>query len=277
VDVLADTFDMEPASLLAAVRSAREQGLSPRAVIAVDLFGQPADYDQIEDIAEREGLDLLCDAAQSFGAEVGGRKVGVIGAMTTTSFYPAKPLGAFGDGGAIFTDNQALAEVLRSARAHGQGAHRYEHVRVGVNSRLDTIQAAILLEKLKVFSDELRLRQGVAERYEAGLADLFETPIVRKGATSTWAQYTIRVSRREELAAACARAGVPTAIHYPIPLPLQVGYRMFPSAPGGVPVAEQLAQTVLSLPMHPYLDEGAQAYIIDVVRGAASGRKRLAG
>lgn len=277
VDVLPDTFNLDPDSLSAAIGWARGEGFACRAVIGVDLFGQPADYHRIEPIAEREGLLLLCDAAQSFGATISGRKVGTMGAATTTSFYPAKPLGAYGDGGALFTDDDGLAEALRSLRAHGQGSHRYEHVRIGVNSRLDAIQAAILLAKLTIFPDELRLRQQVAERYSAGLGDLLDVPTLRVGVTSSWAQYTIRSPDRAGIADACARNGVPTAIHYPIPLSSQAGYRHFPSVPGGVPIAEQLAETVISLPMHPYLEPATQARIIDVVRSGASGRQRRTG
>lgn len=277
VDVLPETFNMDPVSLSAAIAWARSEGLACRAVISVDLFGQPADYDRIEPIAENEGLMLLCDAAQSFGAAISGRKVGTIGLATTTSFYPAKPLGAYGDGGALFTDDEELAQALRSIRAHGQGSHRYEHVRVGVNSRLDAIQAAVLLAKLTIFSDELRRRQEIADRYTAGLEDFFEVPRLRADATSSWAQYTIRSRDRTGLADACAHNGVPTAIHYPIALSSQAGYRRFPSAPGGTPVAERLAETVISLPMHPYLEPDTQDFIIEVVRSAVNGQNRRAG
>jgi dTDP-4-amino-4,6-dideoxygalactose transaminase len=277
VDVSADTFNMDPNSLAAAVEGARREGLQGRAVIAVDLFGQPADYERLEEVAREEGLLLLSDAAQSFGAVYRGRKIGTIGAATTTSFYPAKPLGAYGDGGAIFTDDAELAELLRSIRSHGQGSHRYEHVRVGVNSRLDAIQAAILLAKLTIFPEELVRRQAVADRYSAALGDLFEVPAVCEGNASSWAQYTIRSHDRTSVADACAQNGVPTAIHYPIPLSRQAGYGRFPSVPGGTPVAERLADTVLSLPMHPYLEPETQDYVIQVVRTAAGGRSRKVG
>jgi dTDP-4-amino-4,6-dideoxygalactose transaminase len=274
VDVLAETFDMDPHSLEAAVRWSRTAGLRPVAIMPVDLFGLPADYAAIEPIAEAESLRIFCDAAQSFGASLDGRRVGTIGAATATSFYPSKPLGCYGDGGAIFTDDAELAQHLRSIREHGRGAHRYDNVRIGLNSRLDAIQAAVLLQKLTIFSDELRLRQAVADRYTAGLADIVETPVGRTGAASTWAQYTLKTERRDAVAQACRRRGLPTAIHYPAALPTQPAYRNFPSAPDGVPVSERLAQTVISLPMHPYLDEAGQSRVIDAVRSAVLDERR---
>jgi dTDP-4-amino-4,6-dideoxygalactose transaminase len=274
VDVLAETFDMDPHSLEAAVRWSRTAGLRPVAIMPVDLFGLPADYAAIEPIAEAESLRIFCDAAQSFGASLDGRRVGTIGAATATSFYPSKPLGCYGDGGAIFTDDDELAEYLRSLREHGRGTHRYDNVRIGLNSRLDAIQAVVLLQKLTVFSDELRLRQAVADRYTAGLADIVETPVGRAGAASTWAQYTLKTQRRDAVAEACRRRGAPTAIHYPAALSTQPAYRNFPSAPHGVPIAERLAETVISLPMHPYLDEAGQSRVIEAVRSALLDERR---
>lgn len=268
VDVLEDTFNMDPDCLASAAAWAREEGLDPKVVIPVDLFGQPADYNRIEAIAEAEGLRVLCDAAQSFGATLDGRAVGAMGTATTTSFYPAKPLGCYGDGGAIFTDDPNLAAQLRSLREHGAGRHRYEHVRVGVNSRFDAIQAAVLLQKLKIFDDELRLRQEVAASYCAGLAERFAVPARRPGATSSWAQFTLRTERRDQVEAACRRNGIPTAIHYPIPLPKQPAYDRYPSGPGGVAVAERLSETAISLPMHPYLDRATQDFVIATVLSA---------
>jgi dTDP-4-amino-4,6-dideoxygalactose transaminase len=268
VDVRPDVFTLDPASLAAGIDSVAATRLRPRAVIPVDLFGQPADYDQLLPLADRHDLRVLADAAQSFGATLHGQRTGGLGIVTATSFFPAKPLGCYGDGGAIFTDNGALAERLRSLRGHGQGTDKYDNVRIGMNSRLDTVQAAILLEKLAIFPDEIAARTKVADRYAAGLAGVATVPVVLAGATSVWAQYTLRTPRREALAAACRAAGIPTAIYYPLALPQQTGYRHYPSAPGGVPVSEAAAREVISLPMHPYLDPATQDRIIAVVQEA---------
>jgi dTDP-4-amino-4,6-dideoxygalactose transaminase len=234
----------------------------------VDLFGQPADTKKIEAIATREKLLLLCDSAQGFGGKLNGRVAGGIGDAATTSFFPAKPLGCYGDGGACFTNDDNLATLLRSIRVHGQGSDKYENVRIGVNSRLDTIQAAILLEKLTIFPEEIEMREKVAQRYnrKLGVSNSIRVPHVIDGAQSTWAQYTIQVPDRGKLAAALKEKGVPTAVYYPIPLSQQKGYKHFPSAP--TPVSEKLSQTVISLPMHPYLDEATQDRIIEAVLAA---------
>jgi dTDP-4-amino-4,6-dideoxygalactose transaminase len=258
VDVQAESFNMDPASLEAGIAWAKREGLKPRVVIPVDLFGQPADYPAIVPIAEANGLLVLADAAQSFGATLRGRKAGTWGNATATSFFPAKPLGCYGDGGAVFTDDAQLAATLKSLRVHGQGSDKYDNVRIGLNARLDTLQAAILLEKLAIFPDEIEARQRAAERYQDRLGNRVAIPRLAPGATSVWAQYTIRHERRDQIAAGCKAAGVPTAIYYPIPLSKQTGYRHFPSAPGGVPVSERLSAEVVSLPMHPYLDEATQ-------------------
>lgn len=270
VDVEADTFNMDPASLEAGIGEARRQGLDPVGVITVDLFGQPADYDVIEPLCARHGLWILSDAAQSFGAAYKGRKVGTIGAATATSFFPSKPLGCYGDGGAIFTDDTELAAVLRSLRVHGEGADKYDNVRIGLNARLDTIQAAVLIEKLKVFADELVQRDAIAARYNAALSDVAAVPEVASGSTSTWAQYTLRVdpAKRDALVEALKADGIPTAVHYRKPLHHQPAYAHYPCAGNGLPVAEALAQSVLSLPMHPYLDPADQDRIIAAVRKA---------
>ena len=268
VDIRDDDFTMAPESLEAAIGHARGLGLTPRAVIPVDLFGQPADYRLIHPIAEREGLFVLADAAQSFGASLDGRPVGSLAETTATSFFPAKPLGCYGDGGAVFTDSDEMDALLRSIRVHGQGRDRYENVRIGLNSRLDTLQAAILLEKLEIFPDEILARQRVANRYNQALAGVARVPTVRGGSTSVWAQYTLVMEKRDRVAAACKAAGVPTAIYYPIPLSRQAGYCHYPSAPGGVPVSERLAERVISLPMHPYLDPETQDRVIAAIRQA---------
>ena len=274
LDVVPDTFNLDPACLEQGVRTARAVGLTPRAVIAVDLFGQPADYDAIETICARHGLWLMADAAQSFGATYRQRRVGTLGAITATSFFPAKPLGCYGDGGCVFTDDDELAEAMRSLRVHGQGRDKYDNVRIGVNARLDTLQAAILLEKLAIFADELDARRMVAARYEA-LGEYVQVPRVIAQATSVWAQYTVVVEDgRDALAAALKSEGIPTAVYYPRPLNLQSAYRRYPVAGGGLPVAEQLSRQVLSLPMHPYLDPGTQARIVDAVRRARESLSR---
>lgn len=272
VDVDAETFNIDPARLAAAVATAREQGLRPKAVIPVDLFGLPADHEAIAAIAADENLFVLDDAAQAFGASVKGRKLGTFGDMTATSFFPAKPLGCYGDGGAVLTDDGNTAELLRSLRMHGQGSGRYDNVRIGLASRLDTIQAAVLSEKLKIFPEEIEARNAVAHRYEDGLADVVTVPRVPRGMLSVWAQYTIRVERggRDPLAAALRTEGVPTAIYYPIPLHRQQAYRHYPIGRGGLAVSERLADEVISLPMHAYLDTATQARIIDALRRALS-------
>ena len=256
VDVLEDTFNMDPQSLEAAILATKSAGkLRPRVVMPVDLFGQPADYHAIEPIAAREGLRLLCDTAQAFGSTHEGRRTGGIGDAASTSFFPAKPLGCYGDGGATFTNDDKLAELLRSIQIHGQGSDKYENVRIGVNSRLDTIQAAILLEKLKIFPDEIEKRDAVAQRYnqKLGQSNKVRVPRVIAGARSTWAQYTIQVPNRSKVQAALKALGIPTAIYYPIPLSQQKGYREYPAAP--TPASKKLCTTVISLPMHPYLDD----------------------
>lgn len=256
VDVLEDTFNMDPQSLEAAILMTKRAGkLRPRVVMPVDLFGQPADYHAIEPIAVREGLKLLADTAQAFGGAHGGRRTGGIGDAASTSFFPAKPLGCYGDGGAAFTNDDKLAELLRSIQIHGQGSNKYENVRIGVNSRLDTIQAAILLEKLKIFPDEIEKRDAVAQRYnqKLGQSNKVRVPRVIAGARSTWAQYTIQVPNRDKVQAALKAQGIPTAIYYPIPLSQQKGYREYPAAP--TPTSEKLCTFVISLPMHPYLED----------------------
>ena len=260
VDVGEDTFNLSPSSLEAAVATAQQTDLTPKAILAVDLFGQPADYAAIEDFAETNGLWVLADAAQSFGASVHGRNVGRFGLATATSFFPAKPLGCYGDGGAICTDDADLAERLRSIRVHGQGSDKYDNVRIGINGRMDTMQAAILIEKLKIFEDEITARNRVAERYSASLAAHFSVPNISDGARSTWAQYTLKLpaDRRADVQQSLKAQGIPTAIYYPKPLHQQTAYRDFPVAGNGTPVSDRLSSQVLSLPMHPYLSEQDQ-------------------
>ncbi|UOK69767.1 DegT/DnrJ/EryC1/StrS family aminotransferase [Ancylobacter polymorphus] len=270
VDILEDTFNMDPASLEAAIAVAKQKGLTPKVVVPVDLFGQPADMDAIEAIAKAHGLKVLCDTAQGFGATWNGRRTGSFGDATATSFFPAKPLGCYGDGGAVLTDDDELLPVLKSVREHGQGVDKYENVRLGMTGRLDTIQAAVLLEKLAIFEDEIAARQRIADRYNAALADVCTVPMVDPRASSVWAQYTIRLPHgvRDDLAAALQKEGVPTAVYYRIPMHRQPAYAHYPAAGNGLPVCEKLAGEVISLPMHPYLDEAAQERVIAAVRRA---------
>ena len=266
VDVLADTFNMDPASLESAIAMIKREGrLTPKVVIPVDLFGQPADYRKLESVVRREKLLMLCDTAQGFGATLDGKRTGAIGDAASTSFFPAKPLGCYGDGGACFTDDDGLAELLLSLRNHGQGLDRYENVRIGLNSRLDTIQAAVLIEKLKIFPEEIEARENIARRYNAAFAksNRIVVPRVIGGAQSVWAQYTLQVQDRAKLQADLKDAGIPTAVYYPIPLGRQRAYRKYPSAE--TPVSDALSKSVVSLPMHPYLGEVTQDCIIAAV------------
>jgi dTDP-4-amino-4,6-dideoxygalactose transaminase len=262
VDVRADSFNLDPGTIELGIRAARRAGLRPVGIIAVDLFGQPADYDAIHEVAEPHGLWVLADAAQSFGARLRGRQVGILARITTTSFFPSKPLGCYGDGGAVFTDDAELAAVMRSLRVHGQGEDKYDNIRIGMNARLDTLQAAILLAKLEIFADEIDARQRVAECYTTLLAGAVATPSLDDEATSVWAQYTIRSRERDALKARLAAAGIPTAIYYSRPLHRQTAYRGFPVAEGGCPSSELAAAEVLSLPMHPYLAAAVQEEIV---------------
>ncbi len=270
VDVLEDTYNIDAHSLETEIATVRREGkLTPRAVMPVDLFGQPADYRAIEPIVAHERLKLLVDTAQAFGATLDGRQTAAIGDAAATSFFPAKPLGCYGDGGATFTDDDGLAELLRSIRVHGQGSDKYENVRIGVNSRLDTIQAAILIEKLKIFPEELEARERIARRYTEAFrrSNRVRPPHVIAGAQSTWAQYTIQVPDRDKLHRDLKALGIPTAIYYSTPLSHQKGYAHFPSA--GTPVSDRISKHVISLPMHPYLDEATQARIVEAVLESA--------
>ncbi|MCC6914794.1 MAG: DegT/DnrJ/EryC1/StrS family aminotransferase [Rhodospirillaceae bacterium] len=270
VDVLPDTFNMDPDSLVRAIAVAEQTGLKPRVVIPVDLFGQPADHDAIRAIADKHGLLVLDDAAQSFGASYKGRKLGAIADVTATSFYPSKPLGCYGDGGAVFTSNEEWAKKLMQVRVHGQGRDRNENVRVGLTARFDSIQAAVLLEKIAIFEDECQARDKVAARYDAGLKGAVTTPFIRPDSTCVWAQYTISSPRRDRIVAALTAKKISSAMFYAKPIHLQTPYRGFPVAGGGLPVTEKLAHEVVSLPMHPYLKADVQDEIIATVRGAAS-------
>jgi UDP-2-acetamido-2-deoxy-ribo-hexuluronate aminotransferase len=273
VDVDAATFNISADSLKIGIATAKKRGLKPRAVIPVDLFGQCVDYDAISAVAAAENLFVLDDAAQGFGASYKGRRLGTLGHATATSFFPTKPLGCYGDGGAIFTDDADLAAKLRSIRVHGQGSDKYDNVRLGLTARLDTMQAAVLLEKLKIFDDEIAERNRIAERYTRGLGNVVTVPQLAPGCTSVWALYTIRLPHgvdRDGFAAALKAKGVPTAVYYPKSIHQQTAYRDFPVAESGLPVSEKLSSDVISLPMHAYLDEVAQERVIAAVRSALS-------
>lgn len=271
VDVDPHTFCMDSGDLQAKIQAVRDEGrLTPKLVIPVDLFGLAAPYAMLEPIAGN--VPILADAAQSMGGAVGKRKVGTLAPITATSFFPAKPLGAYGDGGAIFLMDESMHERLTSIRVHGMGRDKYDNVRIGINGRLDSLQAAVLLEKLAVLDEEMELREAVARRYDAGLQDVAAVPGRVKDSQSAWAQYTLRLSARDQVAATLREAGVPTAIYYPIPLHLQTAYRKYGGGEGSLPVSERLAGEVLSLPMHPYLDVPTQDRIIATVREALGAR-----
>lgn len=270
VDIEEATFNIDVDSLERAITAARKSGLTPKAVVPVDLFGLPADHDSIAEIAEDEGLFILDDAAQGFGATYKGRRLGSFGLAAATSFFPAKPLGCYGDGGAVFTNDDELAETIRGLRVHGQLPGKPEFSHIGITGRLDTIQAAVLIEKLRIFPAEIEARDRVAARYSEKLGQYAIVPRVPEGYTSVWAQYTIRLEpgRRDALAAALKAEGIPTAIYYAKPPHRHEAYKGFPVAEGGLPVTERLAGEVISLPMHAYLDEPTQDRIIDAVKRA---------
>jgi dTDP-4-amino-4,6-dideoxygalactose transaminase len=279
VDIDPVTYNMDPQSLEAAIEAVKAKGeLRAKAVIAVDLFGQPADYPRIAEVARRHGLRLIADSAQGFGCTLGSRHPIHWADATATSFFPAKPLGAYGDGGAVLCKEARLHDLLTSLRVHGQAVAsdlegqsldhdpKYLNMRIGMNGRMDTLQAAILLQKLTIFEDEIEARNRVARRYAEGLAGLVQTPTVIDGGVSVWAQYTIETPDRDGLAAALRAEGAPTAVYYPIPIHRQKVYSAYPTAPGGLPVTEAKARRVISLPMHPYLSEADQDLVVDAIR-----------
>ncbi len=260
VDVNERTFNLDPAKLEEAVRFVEDgTDLAPRVVVAVDLFGLPADYTAIREVCERHRMLLLEDGAQGFGGSIGSRMACSFGDVSTTSFFPAKPLGCYGDGGAVFTDNDEWAELVRSYAVHGKGSMKYDNVRVGVNSRLDTVQAAVLLAKLDAFEDELDAVGGAAALYSGALAGSgLALPEVPEGFRSSWAQYTVRLPEgldRDALQAALKERGVPTMVYYPKPMHGQGAFEGACLCPDGCPVTERLCETVLSLPMGPYLSK----------------------
>lgn len=272
VDVQEETFNLDPADLERAILQTLDEGsLKPRVIVAVDLFGQPADYPRIRAIADRYGLLILEDGAQGFGGSIDGRRACSFGDISTTSFFPAKPLGCYGDGGAVFTDNDEWAARIESYRVHGKGAFKYDNVRIGLNSRLDTLQAAILLVKLKAFRDyELDAVNAVAGRYTSLLHGIVGTPVVSEGFRSSWAQYTIRLqdaSERDAVQAALRAQGIPAMVYYPKPMHLQTAFQ----AQGYLrpcPVATQLCDRVLSLPLHPYMSAEDTDTVCAAIRSA---------
>jgi dTDP-4-amino-4,6-dideoxygalactose transaminase len=278
VDVRPDTYNLDPDHLEAAILAVEAEGrLKPRVVIAVDLFGQPADYPRIAAICRRHGLKLIADSAQSFGATLAGRHPIAWADAVSTSFFPAKPLGCYGDGGAVLTNDPDLWERMDSLRVHGKAVPgdglynghdpKYLNARVGMNSRLDTLQAAILLEKLAIFEEEIELRQPIAARYGEGLAEAcLATPVVIDGGRSTWAQYVVEHRDRDGLGDHLRTRGIPTAVYYPVPMHRQRPYAAFAQGPGGLPVSDAKADTVIALPMHPYLARDLQDSIIESVR-----------
>ncbi|MEQ8403740.1 MAG: DegT/DnrJ/EryC1/StrS aminotransferase family protein [Oceanicaulis sp.] len=269
VDIDPETYCMDPKSLERAVAWAKTQpDLTPRAVIAVDLFGQPADYPAISEICKAEGLKLIADSAQGFGCTLGGAHPVQWADIATVSFYPAKPLGCYGDGGAMLTRDGELLDLLKSLRNHGEGEERYAYARIGMNSRLDTLQAGILLAKLEIFADEIKGRNRVAKAYAEGFGDKVKTPRVIEGGVSVWAQYTIEVDDRDAFRKSLADDGVPTAVYYPVPIHHQAPYQRFPTAPGGLPVTDAAAGRVVSLPMDAYVEGDRLETVINAVRKA---------
>jgi dTDP-4-amino-4,6-dideoxygalactose transaminase len=263
VDVKDKTFNIDPNSFKQAIFDAKSINLKPKAVIAVDLFGQPAEIDEIHEIAKNENIKVLVDSAQSFGGLYKNKRVGNFGDATTTSFFPAKPLGCYGDGGAVFTNDKHTADVINSLRLHGKGEQKYDNIRIGLNSRLDTIQAAILDEKLKIFENELIARREVASYYTEKLKGEIQTPSLLDECDSAWAQYTIQIENRDYVKGELSKSGIPSVIYYPIPLSEQQGYKHYPQVTSGTMISSMLSKKVLSLPMHPYLDRDKQNYIID--------------
>jgi UDP-2-acetamido-2-deoxy-ribo-hexuluronate aminotransferase len=269
VDVELETFNMDPAALETAVAATEAEGrFKPKVVMPVDLYGLPADYDRIADVATRHGLRVLADAAQSFGGIMGNRRVGTLAPITATSFYPTKPLGAYGDGGAIFTEDDELAEAIKMIRTHGRQGSGDEALRIGMTARLDTIQAAVLLVKLEAFAEELDRREKMAALYTELLADDLATPVLPAGMRSAWALYTIRVQNRDRVRARLSDAGVGTGLFYGVPLHRHPAFAQWVPDDLSLPVTERLAQEVLSLPMHGDIEEREVAFVVERLREA---------
>jgi len=282
VDIDSRTFNIDPSQLEAAIKAVKENNPSiyplPRtfesksasstAIIAVDLFGLPADYQRINDIAREHELFVIEDGAQSFGATYHGKRACALANVAATSFFPAKPLGCYGDGGAILTNSDDVAAIIRSIRLHGKGKEKYDNIRIGLNGRLDTLQAAILLAKLGIFAREVEVRNRIAERYSNGLKGIVEVPFVPEGVTSVWAQYSVLSDQKESLQAALKENGIPTAVYYPKPLHLQTAFSSLGYKEGNFPVSEKASQMIFSLPMHPYLKNEQINRIVQVIKAA---------
>jgi UDP-2-acetamido-2-deoxy-ribo-hexuluronate aminotransferase len=267
VDIDPETYNIDPEQLALKIAAVKAEGkLVPRGIIPVDLFGLPADFDPIMALAEKEGLFVLEDAAQGFGGLYKGRRAGSLGHVAATSFFPAKPLGAYGDGGAVFTNDDALHEKMLSIRVHGQGPDKYTNIRIGLNARLDSIQAAILLEKFNLYPEEIELRQHVADTYTRTIKKYYgariQTPVVPEGLASVWAQYSVQADGREQIQAALQAAGIPSMIYYPIPLHLQEAFAYLQHREGDFPVAEAAAKRIFSLPFHPYQSDEVVEQIV---------------
>ncbi|HEX2938612.1 MAG TPA: DegT/DnrJ/EryC1/StrS family aminotransferase [Ruminiclostridium sp.] len=273
VDINKETFNMDPQKLETAIEKVKSEGrLKPRAVIPVDLFGQPADYPEIQKIAEKYGLLILEDAAQGFGGRIGDKKAGSFGDVAATSFFPAKPLGCYGDGGAVFTNDDNLALLIRSLSIHGKGKNKYDNVRIGLNSRLDTIQAAVLMPKLKALKEyELDRVNEAASAYTDLLNRTVQTPHIKSGFYSSWAQYSVLLKdsvQREKVQTELKEAGIPTNIYYPKPLHRQTAFSYLESDDNTCPTAQDVCSRILALPMHPYLESGTIKFICEKLKQA---------
>ena len=268
-DIYPETFNINPNGLEQAYNKAVSEGLKPKAIISVDLFGLPARYRLITEFANSKNLFLLEDGAQGFGGKIGNLKACTFGDVSATSFFPAKPLGGYGDGGAIFTNNDELAEKMRSIRVHGGGLDKYDNIRLGLNGRLDTLQAAILIEKLKIFDEEISKRNEIAKIYSNNLSSNFISPYIPNNYISSWAQYSVllkRKKKRVKIVKALSEKGIPSMIYYKIPLHLQKVFKYLSYKIGDLPKSENISNRILSLPMHPYLKRSDQAFIIDTLK-----------
>ncbi|MDH5542287.1 MAG: DegT/DnrJ/EryC1/StrS family aminotransferase [Nitrospinota bacterium] len=267
-DIDPRTFNIDPAKIKGGIEYAKKSGLIPKGIITVDLFGLPAEYESIEAIAKEESLFLIEDACQGFGGEYRGKKLCGFGDFAATSFFPAKPLGCYGDGGALFTNDDKLAHIAKSLRIHGTGDSQYDNVRVGINGRMDSIQAAILLSKLDIFKDEVEARHRVAAKYTEGLKGVVETPFLPDGMRSGWAQYSVLSDKRDKIRGQLQKEGIPTAVYYPKPLHLQGAYATLGLSKGDFPVSENAASRIFSLPMHPYLGDKEIESVVKAIHRA---------
>ena len=268
VDIDERTFNIDPIQLAEQVARVKAEGkLTVRGVIPVNLFGLAPDFDAINTIAKEHDLFVLEDTAQGFGGVYKGKVSGSLGDISTTSFFPAKPLGCYGDGGAVFTDDDELAAKMKSLRVHGQGRDKYDNVRIGMNARMDTLQAAILMPKLAAFPAEIKLRQEVAQRYTLALDGLVETPFVPEGYTSVWAQYSVMSDHREQIQLALKEQGIPSVVYYRIPCHLSDAFSALGYVEGDMPASESASKRIFSLPMHPYVEQGFAERVADIIRG----------